>query len=105
MKSAPEGQLRMRYDHGIQERFEKFHAENPEVYRLLVKFAREAKAAGRKKYGIASLFERLRWHVDIELKGEKEFKLNNNYRSRYARRIAAVEYDLKDFFEVRELKA
>ena len=95
----------MMYDHGIQERFEKFHSENPEVYRLLVKFAREAKAAGRKHYGMKSLFERLRWHVDIELKGEHEFKLNNNYTSRYARRIRDLEFDLRDFFETRELKA
>lgn len=88
----------------IQASFERFHAENPEVYRLLVQFARQVKASGKPAYGIESLFARLRWHFEIETKGDT-FKLNNNYRSRYARLIMHREPDLESFFTTRGLVA
>jgi hypothetical protein len=45
---------------GIDTAFFAFHAENPEVYQLLRKFACQAKGAGRKKFGMKMLFERVR---------------------------------------------
>lgn len=87
----------------LQERFEAFHAENPQVYDGLVRLALEARAAGRAKYGIAALVEVLRWSR-MTTTGE-DFKLNNDYRSRYARLIMENVPELADFFEVREVKA
>jgi hypothetical protein len=104
LPAPPSEVLQRSLDRDIQDSFEEFHRANPNVYTLLVKFARQAKAAGMKKYGIASLFERLRWHISIELKSEQAFKLNNNFRSRYARLIMEHEPDLDGFFELRELK-
>ena len=93
-------------DDRIERDFRKFHAENPHVYELLCVKAREAKAAGHARYGIKSIFERVRWHYQIELRHlEEPFKLNNNYTSRYARLIMAQEPDLAGFFEIRELVA
>ena len=90
----------------IQERFTRYHQANPGVYEKLVGLAREVKGAGRSTYGIASLFERLRWHYHIEQKlGDEAFKLSNDYRSRYARLIMSQETDLADFFNLRELRA
>ena len=90
----------------IQERFEAFHHAHPEVYRQLVLFARQAKASGRAQYGIGALFERVRWHFYIEQRlGDEAWKLNNNYRSRYARLIMQQEPDLRGFFNLRELRA
>ena len=66
--------------------FEKFDAENPSVMKELVALARKAKKTGVMHYGIGALFEILRWHRRIE-KGDREFKLNNNHRALYARRI------------------
>lgn len=81
--------------------FLEYHRTHPEVYQLLVRFAREAKLKGRRKrYGIAAIFERARWHAQIE-KADGEWKLNNNFRSYYARLIEQQEPDLKGFFEVR----
>lgn len=91
-------------DRSIQERFEDFHAANPRIYDLLVRFARDAKRAGRRQYGIAAIFERVRWHIYIETQRDDDFKLNNDYRSRYARMIMDREPDLAEFFELRELK-
>lgn len=91
-------------DASIQARFERFHADHPEVYALLVRFTREAKDMGRRAhYGVAAVFERARWHAEIEK--TEEFKLNNNYRSRYARLIMEQEPDLDGFFSLRELTA
>ena len=89
----------------IQRRFEKFHAENPEVYRMLVNLARKVKAAGREKYGIKSLFEQIRWHYTFNPKpeGVEEFKLSNDYTSRYSRLIMEREPDLVGFFNLRPI--
>jgi hypothetical protein len=83
--------------------FADFHGANPRVYAALVRLAREAKARGRKRLGIGMLFERVRWDLAMETAGD-EFKVNNSFRSRYARLIAKQEPDLADFFEFRELK-
>jgi hypothetical protein len=64
--------------------FARFHADNPEVYQLVVRFAKEAISRGRTRIGMALIFERIRWHVQVETFGD-EFKLNNNFRAYYAR--------------------
>lgn len=92
------------FDDPIQVAFLKFHHDNPHVYRMLVKFARQVKDSGRRRYGIKSLFERLRWHMAFEVKSETDFKLNNNYTSRYARLLMENETDLDGVFATRELR-
>jgi len=91
----------------IQQQFEEFHARHPDVYRTLCRLARRAKGAGRSKIGMRMLFEVIRWEWIIAgLPDEaEEFKLNNNYISRYARRIMAQEPDLEGFFPIRALRA
>lgn len=87
----------------IEERFMAFHANNPAVYRELVLRAREARAAGRR-VGIRMLWERMRWTFYVERR-EEDFKLNDQYTSRYARLIMEQEPDLARFFETRTLRA
>lgn len=87
----------------IQERFERYHREHPEVYRLLVNLARQAHARG-KRVGIKCLFEIVRWNFWIR-RGDEGFVLNNDFTSRYGRLIMQREFDLRDYFETRELKA
>jgi hypothetical protein len=84
-----------------------FHRRNPAVYRGLVALAREAKANGRTKVGIGQLFEVIRWNWMVEgLPDDHEhYKLNNNYRSRYARLIMKQESDLEGLFDTRKLTA
>ena len=85
----------------IQERFEVYHAAHPEIYPLLVRLARDVKQRGFERYSMKAIFERARWHMNIE-KGDRDFKLNNNYHAPYARLIMAQERDLAGFFETRE---
>lgn len=91
-------------DASIQTRFEAFHAANPEVYEVLVRMARRLKASGRASYSIAGIYEVCRYDRYVTTKGES-FKLENNFRSRYARLIMEKESDLAGFFVVRPLRA
>jgi hypothetical protein len=91
-------------DDPLDHAFWQFHFENPHVYDLLVRFALEAKASGRRRFGIALIYERMRWYVLIETNDPAGFKLNNNFRSRYARLLMWREAELAEFFEIRELK-
>ena len=77
--------------------FLKFHRENPEVMRLLVKFARRARARGHKRYSIRALAHRVRWETDVETRDPSGFKLNNNYLSFYSRKIEQDHPDLAGF--------
>jgi hypothetical protein len=92
-------------DRTIEEQFAEFHRQNPHIYEALVRLARQAKASGRRKIGIELLFAGLRWERFITTTGNDAYKLNNNYRSRYARRIMEREPDLVGFFEIRGLRA
>ena len=87
----------------IEEKFNEFHKENPEVYKQLVSMSRQLKVAGHKKCGMKMLFEILRWRSMLKTQGD-EYKLPNNYTSRYARLIMENEPGLEGFFETRSLQ-
>lgn len=88
----------------IQAAFLRFHGENPQVYAELVKLCREAREHGRRKIGVKMLWEVMRWNLWLRIKSDDDFKLNNNYTSRYARYIMKMEADLANIFDLRELQ-
>ncbi len=88
----------------IQERFQHFHKLNPWVYDELVAIAYRAKDKGYKRHSVDALFQILRWERWRPTIGEK-WKLNDHYRSRYARMIMENEPNLLGFFEIRELRS
>ncbi len=88
----------------IQEQFLAFHAANPHVYTELRRMAVNLKGQGTMRYGIGSLFEVLRWRYAMQTQGSA-FKLNNNWRSRYARLLMDEVAELDGFFETRELQS
>lgn len=87
----------------IEKRFWQFHHDNPGVYELFKQFAFEARKAGFDHYGAKAIFERVRWHIHITT-NDREFKLNNNYHSRYARLMARDYPQMDGFFRNRKLK-
>lgn len=91
----------------IQEAFEAFHAKHPKVYEALRHLAHDALRNGHKKIGIGMLWEVVRWNLVYAMRKDdaEEWKLNNNLRSRYARKLMADDPALADIFETRELKA
>jgi len=92
-------------DSQIYKRFERFHANNPEVYSNLVNLARQFRRKGsnsNRKMGIGMLYEVLRWNFFMEVEaGEEEYKLSNDFRACYARLIMDQEADLQDAFNLR----
>lgn len=89
----------------LQDQFEDFHDLNPWVYSDLVILTRDLVNRGHRRVGIGMLFEVLRWQRMMSTQDNASgFKLNNNYRSRYARLIMDNEPDLRDVFETRELR-
>lgn len=91
--------------HSIEVQFLAFHAMNPWIYTTLVRMTRDLKDRGHQRIGIGMLFEVLRWQAAMSTVTADDFKLNNNYRSRYARKIMAEHPDLDGVFELRTLKA
>ena len=100
----------------IQERFEKFHLENPHVFARLEKHCQKAIDKGRKRIPINMVFEVIRWEHfigtlptdgDTHL-GQGEFrrlKLNNDFKSRYARLYIKLYPGREKYIEIRQLKA
>ncbi|MCX6786863.1 MAG: hypothetical protein NTU85_03580 [Candidatus Kaiserbacteria bacterium] len=90
----------------IQERFELFHAANPQVYRVLREMALALAAQGQKRIGVKMLWEVLRYRFLVQAVpvGGDEFRLNNVFTSRYARWLDA-EPGLQGRIELRQLKA
>lgn len=84
----------------ILEKFWEFHFQNPQVYADLRRLALGLVHAGRKHYGIKSLFEVLRWERALYTTGSI-FKLNNNYHALYARILMDDEPELAGFFSTR----
>jgi hypothetical protein len=88
----------------IQERFERFNQQHPEVYRYLVQLARTAAQKGLRRYSMKALYNIARWHFWFERTGEEDYKLDDRYHSRYARLIMQNEPDLENFFELRRIR-
>jgi len=65
--------------------------ENPWVFDLFLKFAREMAREGQP-FGAKLLAERVRWECLIQKRGE--YKLNNNYVAYIARRLISADQTL-----------
>jgi hypothetical protein len=90
------------FEDRIERDFREFHLAHPEVYNQLVQLARTWQSNGTAKLGIATLFEVLRWNSHLNPDHTGGYKLNNNYRALYARKIMEQEPDLNGLFEIRE---
>lgn len=88
----------------IQQKFEKFNRENPTIYKELVRLATIAKVQGVQRYSAKAMFEVIRWNFVLRRLGAN-FRINNDFTSRYARLINRREPGLRNFFTVRKLKA
>ncbi|WP_254709451.1 hypothetical protein [Streptomyces lunaelactis] len=88
----------------IQAQFEAFHELNPWVLRALESLTADYLARGAQRVGIGMLFEVLRWRYATATEGDDEFRLNNNFRSRYVRLLIERHLEWAPAFEVRALR-
>ncbi|ONI83469.1 hypothetical protein ALI22I_33755 [Saccharothrix sp. ALI-22-I] len=88
----------------IQQRFEQFHLDNPEVLETLERLAVEWFEAGKRKLGVKMLWERMRWERSKAV-APGTFALNDIYTSRYARELVSRHPEWAPYIELRELRA
>jgi len=90
----------------IEARFQAFHAAHPEVYTRLRIYALELVNAGWEHFGISVVWERVRYETMLGAHaGEDSFKLNDHFRSRYARLLIDQEPRLAEVFTTRQLRS
>lgn len=102
-----EGQGRFDFTNkgSIQAAFELFDRQNPEVYELFIRFAWELKRAGHRRYSSDAIIHRIRWHYAVrQNRPEGEFKICNNFTSRYARKLMSENAEFEGFFVLRAIK-
>lgn len=88
----------------IKKQWWRWHRANPHVYELFKRFTFDVIKRGHKHYSSKAIFERIRWHTDIETTGE-EFKMSNNYTPYYARLFMKDFPDHADFFRTKTLRS
>lgn len=89
-----------------EERFQAFHRAHPEVYRAFERLALDLHRRGYRRWGAGAIFEIMRYQSAVSGAGPDEvWKLNNNYRSRYARLLMAEHPEMAGFLETRELRS
>jgi hypothetical protein len=84
----------------LKEKFELFHAANPQVYQNLRTLCYSWIRNGHRKAGIDTLFGVLRWQSAINTTGHEGYKLNNNLKAYYARELMK-EPPLAGMFDIR----
>lgn len=91
----------------IEARFVAYHAEHPDVYVKLRELGRDLIERGYKRLGIGMLWETLRYFTMLgaDVPDEDRFRLNDHYRSRYARLLMEQEPEFVGVFELRELRS
>lgn len=98
-------QLSIPFDRTPAGRFaawKQFHRANPHVFALFVRFAREAKAAGRERFGAHAIGERIRWYTAIETRSSDGLKINDHHLPYWSRLAMLLHPDLAGFFERRD---
>jgi hypothetical protein len=87
----------------IEQAFNEFHAEHPEVFEELRSLAHELLDRGYERFGIATIFEVCRWRGMTRARDRHGFALNNNYRALYARKLMREDPRLEGVFNTRKL--
>jgi hypothetical protein len=86
----------------LKKKFREFHDNNPRVWELLQRFTFEVINNGFKNYSVKAVFERIRWHTDVET-SDPEFKLSNNHTAYYSRMFMDKYPEHEGFFRTHTL--
>jgi len=87
-------------------RFEQFDADNPRVFLLFMRFAREARAVGHRTFSADAICHRIRWETGVVTRDQSsDFKINDHYTAFYARKAMKLYPEFRGFFRLRESAA
>ena len=86
----------------LRSKYERFHQDNPWVMEHLARLALDLRSRGVQQYGVAALFEVLRYQHTMRTNDvATPFKLSNSYRAFYARDLMRFYPALDGFFVTR----
>ena len=88
----------------IQQKFNEFDNKNPLVYSLFKQQVQKAISRGKKKLSSKTILGFIRWNLTLATSGD-EFKINDIFTSRYARKYVSQFPEHKDVFEFRILRS
>jgi|TARA_Y100000310_G_scaffold292621_1_gene321533 hypothetical protein len=83
--------------------FSEYDQENPHIWLLFRATTLMLLRQGFRHYGAKTIMERIRWHTSVE-QGERDFKINNNWASFYARKFMEHHPVHEGFFFTRTKK-
>ena len=93
----------LRFRPTIQQRFEAFHAENPQVFLWFRTFAVQLQRAGNLRFSADMVMHRVRFEAVMTWNKSKGFKINNDFTALYARELMR-EPRFAGVFETRRRK-
>ena len=102
--SFPRDELFKDYPSVVLERFRQWHSENPQIYQQFKKLAYEMLSTGRKRYSARTIIEVMRWHYDLNTRGDT-FEINDNFTPIYVRLLIYHHPEFNDFFELRTVRS
>lgn len=89
----------------IDERFEKFDREHPDVWRLFERFTFELIDRGFEHGSSDDVLHRVRWETRAGSTRPDEYKINNDFTALYARKWNELHPEHATFFRLRERRA
>lgn len=90
------------FDKDIDARFAEYDAAHPEVWELFIRCCERLIGLGFKHYSADAIMHQIRWHHHVE-RGVADFKINDHFSSRYARKFLAAYPQHAGFFETRRI--
>lgn len=87
-------------------RFKEYDQQNPNVWKLFVKFTNQLIGKGYKNHSAVAVIQRIRWETSV-IDGDviKEWKINNDHIPFYARKFMLFNPVHNGFFRTREQKS
>lgn len=95
-------QQRLDFPLSLDEKFKEMDEKNPLIYSLFKFYTFQAIALGEKHYSADRVFHDIR--ADSPADMQENYKINNNYISRYARKFMEEFPEHAGFFRTRQLK-
>jgi hypothetical protein len=84
--------------------FRRFDEANPQVYERFKQLAFHLIQKGKRRYSSKTILCVLRYEVDLQTTTDGEYKINDAFTSRYARKFVEEFPEHAEFFEMRELR-
>jgi hypothetical protein len=89
----------------LDERFEEFLVQCPDVYEHFVRLAHQLRNAGHQRYGSKGIVEVIRFHRATMGQDQDGWKINNSFTSRLSRKLIEDDPTFATFFEFRRLRS